>query len=309
MDRVAFLVVQSALARAPKHETDSTGTDYLLRQILDGPLDIWDELKPVSHALAATKQSTKAVGYLMAMAATGDDPATWKTGERVVESSAQSPAAAELREGAWQAANEGKPLVGWTDEFVATVERALVRATQRGSSAADIRDLAAALVSEPQNRATEALQHGGVDVAATFGHIEALPAVSEGIRTPSLQALEHSGALTGPTKKRGLFARISGSGETTIGAVVAAEAVRQAVRAGSPVVDAEDVSAALASMQEQVTQAGRAWADGTVPLHAAPPIPRATVLLPATWPTVEQELPRRIASLNSLSEVSAVLTG
>lgn len=308
LDSVAFLVVQSALARAPKHDTDSTGTDYLLRQILDGPLDIWDELKPVKHALADTKQGAKAVGYLMAMAATGDDPARWKTSERVVEASADSPASAELREAAWRAAAEGKPLVGWTDEFVATIERALARAMDRGDAVADIRDLTFALVAGTENRATEALRHGEAEVDGVAGRIKALPDASESIRMPSLDALEHTGALSGQTKKRGLFARLSGADKGTVGGVVATEALRQAVRAGSQTVDAEDVVAALTSLQEQVAQAGRTWVDGPVLLGETPPTRQTTTLLPTVWPTAEQELPRRIASLNSFPDVRDALS-
>lgn len=308
LDHVSFLVVQSALARAPKHDTDSTGTDYLLRQILDGPLDVWDELKPVARALAETKQGAKAVGYLMAMAATGDDPAHWKTGERIVESSADSPAAAELREAAWRAAAEGRPLLGWTDEFVAALERALARAMDRGNAVADIRDLAFALVAGSENRATEALQHGGADVDGAAGRIQELPDASEGIRIPSVDALEHSGALSGQTKKRGLFARFSGADTGTIGAVVATEAVRQSVRAGSQTVDAEDVVAALISLQEQVAQAGRTWVDRPVRVSEPSQTRRTATLLPTEWPTAEQELPRRIASLNSLSDISDALS-
>lgn len=307
LDRVAFLVVQSALARAPKHDTDSTGTDYLMLQIADGPLEVWDELRSVMGALAE-KSSAKAVGYLLAMAADASEPATWKTSEYVVEASADSLAAAELREAAWSASARGRPLVGWTDEFVATIERALTRAMQRESPVADIRDLAVALVSGPENRATEGLRQGGADVAGAESRIVALTDVAQGIRTPSLDALDHTGALSGQTKKRGFFARLSGgSGGATVGAVVASEAVRQAVRAGAGAVAPEHVAAALASIQDQVTQAGRSWADGTAPVVAVPQARRTDVLIPPAWPNVDEELPRRIASMSSFAEVSAVL--
>lgn len=309
LDRVSFLVVQSALTRAVKHNVDSTGTDYLLRQIEDGPLDVWDELKRIKHALGDARQNAKAAGYLMAVSGTPGDPARWETAESVEQTPPGSAAAGELREAAWICMRENNMLVPWTGAFTATVVGALDTASQRGDRAASIRDLATALIGGSPNRATEGLTKAGADLPLAAENLLHLNEPVEGIRTPSIGNLERTGALSSPTKKAGLFGRLRDYGaKPALGSVVAEEAVRQAVRAGAETVSAKHIVTAIESIDAQVRQTGREWAEQRPAMTTAPAAtPPGSTLLPAHWPDTGQDLVRGIISLESFADIDAAI--